>query len=91
LPLVLEVRGDGISAAVSPRNVGAAGDPVAGPANTVLAVSVTNVIASVPAAVTGLPPTLKIAGAVSPTLVTVPVPDAAVHPVAFQLESTPLA
>src|SRR5271166_7184227 len=63
-----------MSAATSARNVGCAAAPVVGPAQTVFALWVALVIASVPAPVIGEPPTVKSAGAVSATLVTVPAP-----------------
>ena len=62
----------GISAATMARNAGAAATPVVGPAKTVFAVCVARVSARVPLLVTGDPPTEKIAGADSATLVTVP-------------------
>ena len=62
------------SAVTRERKVGAAGEPVVGPAQTRLALSVARVAASVPAAVTGEPPTEKMAGSVSATEVTVPAP-----------------
>jgi hypothetical protein len=50
-----------------------AGEPVAGPANTVFAFCTTNEPVKVPLVVTGEPLTLKILGNASATLVTVPV------------------
>jgi hypothetical protein len=63
--------------------VGIAAAPVVGPANTVLAVSVANVTAKVPAVVIGEPPTEKMLGIVKPTLVTVPEPEIVVASKAY--------
>jgi len=65
----------GKSAGANERNVGAAALPDDGPANTKFAASVANAKVNVPLVVTGEPDTVKIPGADSPTLVTVPVPD----------------
>jgi hypothetical protein len=62
----------GISAATSERNVGCAGDPVVGPANTVFSGSVASVIAMVPEDVIGLPVSLRNPGTVTATDETVP-------------------
>lgn len=59
-----------MSAATSARNVGVAGEPVAGPDHIKLALCVANVTANVPDDVIGLPPTLNIPGTVIATLVT---------------------
>src|SRR5438270_2553062 len=68
---------DGRSAGTNARIVGVAGDPVVGPARTVLALCVARDTASVPLLVTGDPDTVRSApGTVSPTLVTVPDPAA---------------
>ena len=61
---------EGRSAATRDRNVGAAADPVVGPANTLFAVCVASVPVSVPVAVTGEPETEKILGRLNATLVT---------------------
>ena len=63
-----------MSAATSERNVGATAPPVVGPENTVFAVSVASVTASVPEVVTGEPDTDKNEGTVMATDVTVPEP-----------------
>ena len=80
-------NGDGISAAVKTRKVGVAADPEDGPEKKVLIASVFNVSASVPDVVTGLPVTVKIDGAVMPTLVTEP----ALTHTALPLVSMPIA
>lgn len=72
MPDVLAVSVVGRSVFVIARKVGAASAPLAGPANTVFAVSVAKVIANVPVVVTGLPETEKIDGAVNATDVTEP-------------------
>src|ERR1700678_2206517 len=61
-----------MSATTRSLKVGVAEAPLAGPANTVLAASLTKDRARVPDVVTGLPETEKIEGAVKATLVTVP-------------------
>jgi hypothetical protein len=64
----------GRSVATKARNVGVAAPPLAGPAKTVLAVSVVRATARVPEVVIGEPATVKKLGTVIPTLVTVPPP-----------------
>src|SRR5262245_58529895 len=66
----------GRSAATSDLKVGVAAPPLVGPAKTVFALSVVKVTAKVPLVVTGEPATLKMLGMVSPTLLTVPPPEA---------------
>jgi hypothetical protein len=61
-----------MSSAVNDRKVGAAADPVVGPAKIVLAVWVARLTASVPLVVIGEPVTLRKFGTVRATLVTVP-------------------
>jgi hypothetical protein len=63
-----------MSSITSDRNEGVDAAPDEGPANTVPAVCVANVVVSVPAVVTGFPLTLKILGMDKSTLVTVPPP-----------------
>ena len=72
VPVVLLVRLEGISAATRARKVGAAAEPLAGPANTAFAPCVFNVAVNVPDDVTGLFVTVKILGIDKPTLVTAP-------------------
>lgn len=69
----------GKSAPTKDLKLGVAAAPVVGPDQTKLAFCVANVPVSVPAAVTGLPLTVKILGNAKPTDVTVPVPDTVVH------------
>jgi len=64
----------GKSFATNALNVGAAALPLVGPAHTLFAVCVAKANVNVPVVVTGLPDTVKIAGADNPTLVTVPEP-----------------
>lgn len=64
----------GQSAGTNERKVGTAGEPVLGPAQTVLADSVAFPITSVPEVVIGEPEIVNSTGTVCPTLVTVPVP-----------------
>ena len=75
--LVTDPGVDAKSAATSFLQLGEAGDPVLGPARTVLAVSAIKVGTSVPAEVTGDPVTLVLKitpSPVMPTLVTLPPP-----------------
>jgi hypothetical protein len=90
-PVVFDPIVPGISEAAKDLKAGVDAPPDVGPAYTVFALSLAAVTANVPAVVTGLPPTENSAGIVRATLVTVPAPAAAVHPVALKLESTPLA
>lgn len=69
----------GMSVLVKARNAGIAAEPEAGPAKTVLALSVAKVTASVPAVVIGLPDTVKADGIDKATLETVPVPGIVAH------------
>lgn len=64
----------GISEFTRGRKIGAAEAPDAGPARIVFALSLANVAASVPEAVTGDPVTLKMEGNDKLTLVTLPPP-----------------
>ena len=61
-----------MSAATRSRNVGAAADPLPGPAKTRFADSLTSATVIVPAVVTGDPETVKISGTASPIEVTDP-------------------
>ena len=63
----------GRSAAVNPRNVGAAAEPDVGPAKNKFADCVASEAVRVPAEVTGEFATVKIEGMLKPTLVTLPV------------------
>src|SRR5256885_11290329 len=86
-PLVVEVKsrvaeasaeatpragGCGMSALTGARKAGAAAEPVDGPAKTRLELWLASAIASVPLVVMGEPVTVKIDGAESATLETVP-------------------
>ena len=55
------------------RKLGVPGEPVVGPAKTLLALSLAQAPVRVPEVVTGLPDTLNSAGRLRATLVTVPV------------------
>ena len=64
----------GMSAATSARNVGAAAEPLPGPAKTMFAFWFANDTASVPLVVMGEPATDRKLGTLSATLVTEPLP-----------------